>query len=481
VLALWWTLLPINYDTVYEIHLFAALPTLAAVVVAVKFSGPRMRAAVFLLLISAVLIRGELLVGLLAWAALWGGYELWRWRRRPDSTRPRELAVRRAGVDSRRPRELAVRLAIPAALAAAVLGSSLTLILMGSSAQFESKQTAVLCQNYAASAEQRGEFAGAHAINRPLSCRDLMRERFGEPLPTWTDALLANPGAMAEHFLFSAELIPQGLQLMLFDQISGGPRVSPDVVPVTTGVPAAMVGLIAVAAFVVYGLVLLWRDRKRWWDGWLRERAWGWAVLGCLAIAAFVVMMTVRPRPSYVFNFSVLVLAVIGMCAFAIGSRWTWTRRLRAGLPLLAIVVLVAVPSRYDTGYSTPQAGQGRPLLEMVERLEPRSEELAKRNTHLLAPQFANEVCAYIVPVGGCRGTALIESIEQKEAATSIAKLIKDLDINLVYADESTLTNPAHRDLMERLDSKGWRVLGPPPSSGAPWTLLRRPDSFADR
>ena len=51
-LAIWWVLLPTNFDTVYEVHLFAVLLPLVAVVVALTWSGPWMRSAVLAILVS---------------------------------------------------------------------------------------------------------------------------------------------------------------------------------------------------------------------------------------------------------------------------------------------------------------------------------------------------------------------------------------------------------------------------------------------
>src|SRR5512132_1744992 len=38
-LAVWWAILPINYDVLYEVHLFALLPELLAVLIAVTWTG----------------------------------------------------------------------------------------------------------------------------------------------------------------------------------------------------------------------------------------------------------------------------------------------------------------------------------------------------------------------------------------------------------------------------------------------------------
>jgi hypothetical protein len=467
LLALWWTVVPINYDTVYEVHLFALLPTLAAVLVALTFRGILMRAGVFLLLAAAgLLVRTELLVAVVPWAVLWAGYEIWMARRGLLEALPRwERRASRA---------------VPIVLAAGLFAGVLITAAGGSRVRAaDSKQKIILCQNYYAGVSQREKYPQGLDPNRPLSCGGVMLATFGDSRPTWVEAIRANPSAMGEHLLWNAQLIPQGMELMLFNQISGTLHVNPDSVPVTNSVAGAFLGLAAVTALIFAGLVLLWRERRRWWEDWLRQRAWGWAVLGCLGIAALIVMLMIRPRPSYLFNFSVLTLAVIGTCAMVIGSRWGWSSRLRAAIPLLAVAVLIAVPSHFHANYVTPQAGQGRPLLQMYDRLKPFRSVLAPITTRFLAPQFAVEGCIYATEGANCgRSVSYLEAITGAEGQTSLPELIKERQVNLIYADEQVLTNPLARDLMERLDRKGWEALGPAPSSGASWTLLRRPPSF---
>jgi len=470
VLALWWTILPINFDTVYEVHLFAVLLTLGAVLVALTWSGILMRAAVFaLLLASGVLVRTELLVAVIPWAVIWAGYEMWRWRRGQLDSRPRWEQV--AGR------------AVPVGLAAAAILGVLVLTTFNDARSLRSadaKQRIILCQNYFVGAAQRERYPQGFDPNRPLNCTDLMSAEFGDPRPGWFEAIRANPGAMGGHVLWNAHLIPQGLELMLFNQISATLHSNPDDVPVTNSVLGALLGLVAIVAFLVFGLVVLWRERQRWWEGWLRERAWGWAVLGCLAISALTVMLMIRPRPSYLFNFSVLILALIGTVAMVIGSRWSWTSRLKAAIPLLAVAILVAVPNHYDAQYTTPQAGQGRPLLQMYDRLVPFREILRQRGTVFLAPQFASEACVYVTEGSDCGRTArsYLLALKGAPAGTSLPRFVKRQRVNLLYADELVISSPATRGLLERLHRKGWQSLGPPPSSGESWALLRRPPSL---
>ena len=197
-------------------------------------------------------------------------------------------------------------------------------------------------------------------------------------------------------------------------------------------------------------------------------------LLLCLAVSAVIVMIAIRPRPSYLFNLSVLIFAATGMSAFVIGSRWPALARLRAAIPLAALLLVVLGTPHYGRGYETPQAGQGRPLLQMIERLEPYEDVLSGPGTRLISPQFATEACFYIAPTSPCRGTSAIRAFQATQATASLGGLIKEVGANLVYADELLMPNPTVRQALERLEAKGWRVLGPPPATGQ-WTLLYLP------
>jgi len=91
-LAVWWAILPINYDVLYEVHLFALLPELVAVLIALAWTGLRMRAGVFaVLLASTFLMRNEVVIAVMVWAAAWIVYEV-RARRQGTPTAPRRHA-----------------------------------------------------------------------------------------------------------------------------------------------------------------------------------------------------------------------------------------------------------------------------------------------------------------------------------------------------------------------------------------------------
>jgi hypothetical protein len=452
--AVWWVILPINYDNLYELHLFALLPGLAAVLVALHWRGLWMRSVVFALLLAGTLfLRAETVFALLVWTAAWVAYEV-REARRGAATPVRELW-----------RAVGVPVLVVALLAAAVLASDPGRD--GVIERFRGRESTNVCENYAFGYEQRHDdykrspFAGCG----PLSLRE-----FGDETPSLIGAIKANPGAMREHFLWNARLVPYGLELMLFDRISAGPDRNPDYVEIKTGSKASLVGLTCLTVFVACGLLLLWRGRLRWWETEVRERAWGWLALCSLALTAAIVMIWQRPRPSYLFALSVLILAVVGMSAMACVDRWPRLARLRFTLPLLAVLLLLIVPPHFGPDYQTPQIGRpGRPMKAMLDRLYQFRSQIRGERSRLLAT-YSAPVCRYLGGDKPCKAVTW-KAIVHRPAKTSLRSALDARAVDFIYADEADFHDPSLRTALTDPEVQDWQHLAPP---GAGWLLLRR-------
>ena len=208
-LAVWWAILPINYDVLYEVHLFALLPELLAVLIALTWTGLRMRAGVFgVLLAATVLVRNEVALALAVWTVAWVAYEV--------------RATRRgAGTGAQR---LAVAAGAPVLAIGAVTGALALSYPNGDLAhRFQAHEELSVCQAYAVGYQQRHDDFRANPFS---GCGRLMARDFGKPMPSMIDAIGANPGAIGAHYLWNAQLLPYGLQLMLFDRISAGGRTA---------------------------------------------------------------------------------------------------------------------------------------------------------------------------------------------------------------------------------------------------------------
>ena len=460
VLTVWWSVLPTNYDILYEVHLFAVIPILIAVLVALAGTGLAMRSIVFaILLASALLTRNENLVAALAWAAIWIGYEIWLARR--GTERPlRQLAV--AG---------AIPVAITAVLFVAV-GSRSPEVQAGISTveQFQAKHELNVCQTYAFGLWQREHERGTNPLASADACKPYMARDFESTELSLRAAIVDNPGAMAEHFLWNAALTPLGLQLGLFDNAWPEVDASPDYFPVETGSVLALLGSIGVVALLLVGGRLLWRDRRKWWEEWMRERAWGWLVLVCVAISTVVVMLMTRPRPSYMLSLTLLIMAALGMCAMAIVTRRPALGRLRAAIPLLALVLVAAVPSHYHEGYENPLIGEGLELKRMVTRLEPFGDQLRGPQVGLLAAFPEETGCAYVGRSDPCTGITW-----EAPPEPSLRKQLAGGEVDYIYAGDEVYAKPAYRQALEQLERSGWERLAPLPPDDLSWVFLRRP------
>ncbi|MFL5906010.1 MAG: hypothetical protein ACJ75Z_00245 [Solirubrobacterales bacterium] len=457
LIAVWWAVLPVNYDTLVEVHLFSLIPVLIAALVALRWSGRGMRAAVFgVLLVGAILQRNELVVAAGVWLGICVVYELGE-RRGQERGTP------------------VLRRVAPYALA--LVASFLLLLLSISRAPQELsvgewvdraqyKQDFALCQHYAVGYQQRHHADGNIAWQH---CQMFMQRDFDSPTPSFFEALASNPSAMATHFGWNLRLSPYAAQLALFDGISGSRRHDPDYIPVHEGSALVLVASLALAVFLAVGLWLLWVRRRHWWEDWIRERAWGWAVLGSVGAMSIWVGITTHPRPSYLFPLSFSGMAVIGMCAMAIVDRWPGLGRLRAGLPVAAVLLVVLVPNHYRSGYSNPLFGPGRPVADMVSRLEPYRDRLAGSDTRLLA-RNAYEACNYLEPVSPCTP----EQIGLIGPGTATPAVWVDRQgIDLIYADEEMLSKASTRRILDRLQQEGWRRIAPA-QPGTGWLLLGR-------
>jgi len=461
-IAVWWAILPLNYDTLNEVHLFSLLPILVAALVALRYSGPRMRAAVFGILLGAlVLQRNEILVAAIAWLAVCNAYEWWarrHARRQGESPTPIPRILKPLGV----------------ATAAVILLTALTLSRSRSDltagewvdrAQY--KQDLALCQHYAVGYQQRHR---ADPTLGWLDCGSFMRRDFGSSQPSFFEALASNPSAMGGHFRWNATLFPYALELALFDRTSGSEYHNPDYVPATTGSWIALVGFLVVLGFVAFGLRLLWLRRRWWWKEWVGARSWGWVLLGCSAFLGIWVALATHPRPAYLFPLDFALFAVIGMCAMAVAARWPRLRRLRAAIPVAALLLVLLIPSHYERGYANPLSGTGRGAADMVSRLQPYREAIRGEGTILLGPH-SFEACNYLVPEDPCEG-AHVGLLDPTGGSTRT--WLDRNHVDLIYEDETTLVDPTSRLALGRLQRDGWRRVAPSDLGSAGWLLLER-------
>ena len=454
LISAWWVILPVNYDMLYEVHLFALIPVLVVCLIAAIGSGRKMRGAVLgAWVITTALVRNEFLITTVIWLAYCVIYELW------------ERRTHGAG----RPKVYVSAYGIPLLIAALLIVLTYQLSTLKFPALSEELRTVKhgnnVCQIYTYNYQQRfDDWRGSPW----LECDHLMQRVFGQSLPSMAQAIAANPQAMLDYFLWNLRLIPDGLQVLLFNATSGDGQ--PDYIPVSTGATYAGILGILLLGVVITGVVMLWRNRLYWWNAWLNARAWGWLALIATVPTAVVVMVMQRPRPEYLYSFSVFTMAVTGMCLVILARKTSTQKIINALTPFLLALLIVFVPLRYVESYHTPQSGLGRPLLRRYERLVPFRNVLDQPGLRLLAHGWGAELCHYL-SLTDCTAVE-ISTYASLADDVAFADWLDSQEITVAYLDEYTLANAKVQEFVGSLDASVWETISQEGSGDQQWMLL---------
>jgi len=195
----------------------------------------------------------------------------------------------------------------------------------------------------------------------------------------------ANPGATIRHFAWNLSLVLNGFQVALFNGMSG--VTNPDYVPVNAGrIYPALLSVLMV--FVLIGGA--WKLRSQW-EGLkskLFERRHLVVIYVCMTCVVIAVIATQRPRPSYLFSFTVCIIALVGMSIDLLTQRFKRAKNV-TGL-LVGLLVLVFAPFYQSDNTS------GRPLYENLSRLQPYRAQLVATKNKILIGDYAGELNNYL-------------------------------------------------------------------------------------
>ena len=456
VIAAWWVVIPFNFD-VFEVHLFAALPILGAwLLMLSKESTWKRGAAIAILFASSILIRNEMIIalGVLGIVCLW-------W----------EISLVHERKSSPRFSTYLISYGLPLAMGGLVclfFYTRSTIQFPKLPSALKPKHTVNMCQVYAYGYKQRHpEWNKDHWTE----CEDLMLAQFGKKLPSLMEMIRRNPRAVLDHVLWNLRLLPNGIQLSLFTATSG--KITPDYFPVPyrywfiTILSALLTGLL------IIGLFFLYLDHRRWWKDWLKGRALGWlSILASLTTVFLIVIPTQRPRPEYMYSLTLFIMALTGMCIFAILQRLGAYKRLDRWILAIVVVLLIAAPSYYLRGWQ----GQPRRLLQVCQRLSPFQAMIASPNTVFLEGEQAFSVAGYL---GHFKSKVLdYRILDQLPVGMPLETFLEKNGINLFYVDESLNTrlvaNPLCRPFLISPDSFGWKLVAFQDVGDGKWMLLKK-------
>jgi len=172
------------------------------------------------------------------------------------------------------------------------------------SAGLQDKHTVNMCQIYAFGFQQRSSAWGG---NPWLDCQTLMQETFGKGLPSFAEMLSANPAAVIKHLLWNLSLIPNGLELLLFRRDvwprqsrllpGGGGVLSPFSTADSHRRPPSR---------CMAGSHDFYKRSAEWFRNRMRFAI---AFVPMLAVALIVALVE-RPRPSYLFYVTIVVIVL---------------------------------------------------------------------------------------------------------------------------------------------------------------------------
>src|SRR5262249_37760173 len=163
-------------------------------------------------------------------------------------------------------------------------------------------------------------------------------------------------------------LVPAGVQKLLFNSTTD--IRNPDYAPTRMGDPMASVYSLVFLVVVCLGGRYLWRERRSWWETWFKDRYMGWLAMLCTVAVVGVLMLMQRPRPSYMFNLSIWLLAAFGMALYAVVDRGRRLEWLAVLAPLVMGAAIIFVPPYYTATYDNIFGFRGRPIMTAYHRLE---------------------------------------------------------------------------------------------------------------
>jgi hypothetical protein len=434
-MAAWWVILPIDFDSIFELHLFGVFPILAAFLILLWKPGAWGRGwALAVLLAATVLLRNEAAIATLVFGVI---CLVWEVRQRRRGIAPEAKPALAYGV--------------PLALACLTIAFFFTrAIEKHIVSDFHDKEVSNFCISYAFGYHQRHpEWQGS-----PYGgCHDILMTVYGNPQITFTDALRLNAPALWEHIRWNVSLIPNGLEVLLFNAMAG--TVTPDydfATPVPAGSPWALLASLFTALLIVMAGVRVWRDRGHWWEVWIKPRMWAWLAMASVTLMTGIVL-SVRPRPSYLFAFGLVLRALVGTSLLVIASRWPAFDRLSRWMPAFMVLAIALIPPYYHPGE--------RLLLDYYRLLQPFEARMQATHTVLLTRGLADELCNYLAkPLTDdfCQPLEFLYLQKEVSSGASWQRVLDRHGVTLFLASASVLADPLANEFVEHAAAYGWRA-----------------------
>jgi hypothetical protein len=287
--------------------------------------------------------------------------------------------------------------------------------------------------------------------------------------------LWSNPTATLTHFLWNLKLVPSGLEVLLFNAHAG--KINPDYVPTeAANYPMLLAALVVIIC--IAGARLAWRERP----------CTIWSVICSRVTLAFVpllimavpVVLVQRPRPSYFFYVSVIVIAAtLGALARIFRLRTRGENRLGFLASAIIVLLILVVP-----GYSLPSyLPSGRPLMVKLEHLSPHRSRLAQPQGRMILGGWAPQVVLYLNlnltfgnPLEGQRIVFDNGLLDSWDGSTPLEQFLAGQQVTILYLDPHELTRlraqPQAKNMLDNPRTVGWVDLAHENRGDQSWVLL---------
>ena len=372
ILTCWWLALPIHYDTLYEVHLFAAIPLILLALAAVMLNEKwRLTILIGIALIATVLIRNEFILAIGVFLML-GVISLIRFRPK--------FSELRSGVFRNAVMLFAVGVVVAFFYSASFIkGHAIKEV-------SKPKHTLNMCQVYAFGYQQRNPTWQASPWTE---CSSLMQEKFGAPTPSLYEMMLANPTEVLRHFWWNFSLTKAGLEVLLFNATSSD--VNPDYAPVKIlpVIPTILLGLSILITII--GTTLIYRNKPAE-HAEIRNNI---AKLAPVILAALVmtiaVIITQRPRPSYLLGAGMLYMWLVLSCLVAMSYKFKTIYSYSFFL-LFSAALLWVTPSYKDLDLPSKH-----PQIKLLyTELQPNQVRLCNENGKIALENYQFEITSYL-------------------------------------------------------------------------------------
>lgn len=443
-ISFWWIVLPINHATLYEVHIFSFLPYLIFWLLISNSASSGYRAsALAILLTCTILLRNETLFTFL----IFGTFSIWCDLKEIKSQDGKNRLCRALW-----------NYAIPFAI------SSLLILIAYSrseikfpelSKSFQAKHTLNFAQIYSFGYSQRVD---QYKASPWTDYHELMTKEFGSDQLSMCHAFIKNPGAVIQHLIWNVKLIPAGIQVALFN-LRTGPH-NPDYAPTTRNQIWANILSFLYLSIVVPGIIIIWQNRKIF----LAAEHSKWILIAFLAVTInvlFVIIMQ-RPRPSYMFPLSFILMLLFGKSLELLCFQFKKTKQLHFCLVSLITSLFLIIPGYYAKKWfwafdlNKPQ----RPLydlLRVMQNLQKNNLELYKINTAI--PGYMFEINSYLGNFNMSENYKFTDStllLTSNLNAASLPSFLESTGLKLIVFSPWQISNPSFDIIIKKIPSLGW-------------------------